>query len=292
MLQLSRPLAGGSLSLPFGPAPQVLAEPSGWGVKDDVGWLRRRNLAFPGAASFPHFHNAQDWSGPEGTPLLAPADGRIVTRTTSYPDGARYISLEIAPGVRAYHWHLLDWANSTAGKEVGRGDVIAHMGSTGWSTGPHTHFEVRVDIPGQGTFYYNPVRLLEGGDLGITPDGFIEYVTQGGLPVNLATDIPTELVDVAAGTSPVDSVNGKVLIPNWAGAPNVGRYAKDVGAGRSLVRLNLGDDAHPDLHAAYVPNDHVIEPAPPATGDVATAQKAAADAVAKAAATEAAKYGG
>lgn len=186
-IQLRKPLAGGSVTQEFGPPAPVVAlrEPLGYVGRDDHGFLRRAVSNYPGATYYDHFHDALDWAAPLGTPLLAPADGKIV-RVATWTDGNRYLAVEIAPGVQAWYWHCQDWADSVVGKTVRRGAVVAHMGSTGNSTGSHVHFEVRVLL--EGTWYwYNPARLLEGGDLAISAAGYVvpASAAPGGDPMLL-----------------------------------------------------------------------------------------------------------
>ena len=59
-------------------------------------------------------------------------------------------------GVETRYGHM-SRSNVVAGQHVQRGDVIGYVGSTGLSTGPHLHYEVRID--GQAV---DPIRTLSG----------------------------------------------------------------------------------------------------------------------------------
>ena len=82
-----------------------------------------------------------------GKPILAADDGKVVFTQTSYVPGRGYgiyLILDHGGGVTSLYGHTCG-LNVKMGQKVKRGQTIAYVGSTGWSTGPHLHFEVRVD---------------------------------------------------------------------------------------------------------------------------------------------------
>ncbi len=82
-----------------------------------------------------------------GKPILAADDGKVVFTQTSYVPGRGYgiyLILDHGGGVTTLYGHTCG-LNVKMGQKVKRGDTIAYVGSTGWSTGPHLHFEVRVN---------------------------------------------------------------------------------------------------------------------------------------------------
>lgn len=90
------------------------------------------------------FHNGTDFRAPCGTPMRAPANGRVISRYWSSVYGHRlFIGLGMVNGR-----YLTAVFNHASGYRVGvgatvrRGQVIGYSGSTGWSTGCHLHFEV------------------------------------------------------------------------------------------------------------------------------------------------------
>ena len=89
------------------------------------------------------FHNAVDIGIPEGTPILAGHDGRVVTASYDADGYGWYITLEGKNGLSTRYAHNSALLVS-AGQEVKKGETIAKSGNTGNSTGPHLHFEVRV----------------------------------------------------------------------------------------------------------------------------------------------------
>ena len=88
-------------------------------------------------------HSGVDLAAPYGSPIVATADGVIGTAGWSGGYGL-LISISHGDGVQTRYGHL-SRLNVAAGQQVRRGDVIGFVGSTGQSTGPHVHYEVRVN---------------------------------------------------------------------------------------------------------------------------------------------------
>lgn len=86
------------------------------------------------------FHRGLDISGPTGTPVKAPADGVVIKAAR---DGGYGNTLYIShgDGIVTRFGHLSAF-KAAPGQKVRRGDVVALMGSTGRSTGPHLHYEI------------------------------------------------------------------------------------------------------------------------------------------------------
>ncbi|WP_347302287.1 M23 family metallopeptidase [Croceibacterium sp. TMG7-5b_MA50] len=87
-------------------------------------------------------HNGVDLAAPTGTPVYAPADG-LVSRADAWGSYGNYIALEHGGDLQTRFGHLSGFA-VTAGERVTKGQLIGYVGSTGRSTGPHLHYEVRV----------------------------------------------------------------------------------------------------------------------------------------------------
>jgi murein DD-endopeptidase MepM/ murein hydrolase activator NlpD len=96
-------------------------------------------------------HNAVDISSAVGQPVRAPADGIVIKAEWANGYG-NVIYISHGYGYSTRYGHLASY-NARAGQRVKRGDVIGYVGSTGRSTGPHLHYEVRVNN--------NPVNPLE-----------------------------------------------------------------------------------------------------------------------------------
>ena len=87
-------------------------------------------------------HKGIDMASPVGTPVHAPADG-IIGKAEWFSSYGLYIQLEHGGELQTRYGHL-SRLNVAAGQFVRKGDVIGYVGSTGRSTGPHLHYEVRV----------------------------------------------------------------------------------------------------------------------------------------------------
>jgi murein DD-endopeptidase MepM/ murein hydrolase activator NlpD len=98
-------------------------------------------------------HEGLDIANRIGTPVIAPADG-IVSDTGKDSAYGNVIVISHGFGINSRFLHLSKILVSP-GQRVKRGDKIAEVGTTGKSTGPHLHYEVRVNgIP------VNPVRYI------------------------------------------------------------------------------------------------------------------------------------
>jgi murein DD-endopeptidase MepM/ murein hydrolase activator NlpD len=88
-------------------------------------------------------HQGIDLAAPTGTPVYATADG-IVGRADWYSSYGLFISINHGAALETRYAHLSRLAVA-AGDSVKKGDLIGYVGSTGRSTGPHLHYEVRVE---------------------------------------------------------------------------------------------------------------------------------------------------
>ena len=91
----------------------------------------------------PYFHRGIDIASVEGSPVLASADGKVVWTGYDERGYGNLVVLDHGYGLRTYYAHLLKITTET-GKSVKKGEAIALVGSTGRSTGPHLHYEVRI----------------------------------------------------------------------------------------------------------------------------------------------------
>jgi murein DD-endopeptidase MepM/ murein hydrolase activator NlpD len=87
-------------------------------------------------------HDGVDLAAPYGTPVVAAADGRVVTAGWRGGYG-REVKLSSPGGIETIYGHMSRLAVAV-GASVQRGQVIGYVGSTGLSTGPHLHYEVHV----------------------------------------------------------------------------------------------------------------------------------------------------
>lgn len=102
------------------------------------------------------FHSGIDLAAPEGTAVYACLGGTVLVAAADETYG-NYIILQHSGGMQSVYAHLSQYAEGMKekGRFVAAGDVIGYVGTTGASTGPHLHFEIRT---GNGTT--DPASLL------------------------------------------------------------------------------------------------------------------------------------
>jgi murein DD-endopeptidase MepM/ murein hydrolase activator NlpD len=90
-------------------------------------------------------HTGVDWAAPYGTPIVSAGDGVVVS--AGWVSGYGYLTrIRHANGYESAYAHQTRFApNIEAGTVVHQGQVIGYVGSTGLSTGPHLHYEVRIN---------------------------------------------------------------------------------------------------------------------------------------------------
>lgn len=102
---------------------------------------------------FSRYHPAVDIAASIGTPVYSPADG-IVSKVGEDKRYGKYLEINHPNGYSTFYGHL-EKVLVIEGWQVKEGDLIARVGNTGVSTGPHLHFEVRRNrIP------VNPAKLI------------------------------------------------------------------------------------------------------------------------------------
>ncbi len=101
-------------------------------------------------------HEGMDFSAEIGTPVMSAADG-VVVSASYHPEFGNMIDIDHGDGLISRYAHLSE-INVVPGKLVKRGEGIGTVGTTGRSTGPHLHFEVRMMGVAQ-----NPAAFLKQG---------------------------------------------------------------------------------------------------------------------------------
>ncbi|MEA5453009.1 M23 family metallopeptidase [Leptolyngbya sp. CCNP1308] len=107
------------------------------------------------------FHSGTDLAAPMGTPVLATRAGRVSVSDFLGGYGLTVIMRHDDDKLESRYAHLSQLAVE-AGEWVEQGEVIGLVGSTGTSTGPHLHFELR-QLTGEGWVAVDPVEVLEYG---------------------------------------------------------------------------------------------------------------------------------
>jgi len=135
------------------------AAPNLWPVEGQVtGSFGERIDPFNGEGAF---HSGVDIGSSYGTPVVAPADG-VVMLTETLGGYGKTIMVDHGNGISTRYGHLSGYA-VTAGQHVHRGDVIGYVGESGRSTGPHLHYEVRINNTPVNPYKYLRITLAHSG---------------------------------------------------------------------------------------------------------------------------------
>jgi murein DD-endopeptidase MepM/ murein hydrolase activator NlpD len=134
-LALSWPMVAFQITQPFGPSTVTLEPPYG---------------------PYKHFHTGVDLAAALGTPVMAAAGGIVVAVGHTSTGYGNYVVIAHGGGIATLYGHLLQ-TNANIGDPVVRGQVIGVEGSTGFSTGPHLHFELRINDQVVDPMPYLPV---------------------------------------------------------------------------------------------------------------------------------------
>lgn len=130
--------------------------PSIWPVEgESTDSFGVRGNPFGGGSS--EFHSGQDIAAPRGTPVFAPADGTVVEADWQNGYGQTVV-IDHGKGLTTRYGHLSK-IEVAAGQELKRGVELGQVGSTGRSTGPHLHYEVRIGDMAVSPQHYLPARF-------------------------------------------------------------------------------------------------------------------------------------
>jgi murein DD-endopeptidase MepM/ murein hydrolase activator NlpD len=89
-------------------------------------------------------HKGVDYAAPSGTPIHAAGDGVIKFRGWMNGYG-NFVIIQHNGQISTAYGHMSRFANERVGQHVHQGDVIGYVGMTGLATGPHLHYEFRVN---------------------------------------------------------------------------------------------------------------------------------------------------
>lgn len=135
--------------------PAMVTSPFGWRVHPIFGSVR--------------MHTGTDLSAPMGTPVVAAYSGRVTVSDFLGGYGLTVVLQHSDQGAETLYGHLSE-IFVRSGETVQQGEVIGRVGSTGNSTGPHLHFEMR-QASGNGWVAVNAGTLLQSAVANIR-DGF------------------------------------------------------------------------------------------------------------------------
>lgn len=129
-------------------------------IADSFGWPLAGIMSSP--FGLKRFYNDQprrphggiDIAAPEGTPIIAPADG-VVVETGDYFFNGNCVFIEHGLGLQTFYAHM-SRIDVTPGERISKGQVIGAVGQTGRVTGPHLHWSI-----GLNATWINPLLLLD-----------------------------------------------------------------------------------------------------------------------------------
>jgi murein DD-endopeptidase MepM/ murein hydrolase activator NlpD len=113
------------------------------------------------------FHKGVDIGSPDGTPVHAPASGRVIKADMGNGYG-REIEIDHGNGIVTVYGHLQGY-NVIAGQTVVKGQVIGYVGHSGRTTGSHLHYEVQIRGTAVNPHKYLRTTMAQLG--GLTPGG-------------------------------------------------------------------------------------------------------------------------
>jgi murein DD-endopeptidase MepM/ murein hydrolase activator NlpD len=89
-------------------------------------------------------HRGVDYAAPTGTPIIAAGDGRIIQRGSNGGYG-NSVTIQHGGNITTLYAHLSRFAQPRRGERVQQGQIIGYVGQTGLATGPHLHYEYRLN---------------------------------------------------------------------------------------------------------------------------------------------------
>ena len=103
------------------------------------------------------FHTGQDITAAPGTPVVAAANGSVTF--AGWKNGyGQLVEIDHGHGLTTRYGHLSK-IETTIGQEIARGEPLGRVGSTGRSTGPHLHYEVRINDTPVNPLAYLPTQV-------------------------------------------------------------------------------------------------------------------------------------
>jgi murein DD-endopeptidase MepM/ murein hydrolase activator NlpD len=216
------------------------ASPAVWPVVGRItGAFGKRTDPFNGEGAF---HRGVDISAAYGEPVVAPADGQVVY--ADFINGyGRTTVLKHGHGMTTLYGHLASFA-VIAGQEVRRGDVIGYVGLSGRSTGPHLHYEVRInDVPVNPHKYLHVMPAHRGSTL---VDASTSRESKPKSQPRVSQQISIIPTQNSAGTAPTSDKS--------TGLPRITGIRHWSSSGASTVVLNLRYPVHYEAHRLTGPD--------------------------------------
>jgi murein DD-endopeptidase MepM/ murein hydrolase activator NlpD len=117
-------------------------------------------------------HTGVDYAAPTGTPIVAAGDGKVTWQGWKGGYG-NCIILDHGRGYTTLYGHMSRYGRYHVGSHVDQGTTIGYVGMTGMATGPHLHYEFRIN--GE---YHNPLSVTMPKPLPLTGAALASFRTQ------------------------------------------------------------------------------------------------------------------
>jgi murein DD-endopeptidase MepM/ murein hydrolase activator NlpD len=89
-------------------------------------------------------HKGVDYAARTGTPIMAAGDGRVAF--VGWRNGyGRAVIIDHGQGRSTLYGHMSAWGKEKQGQHVSQGSIIGYVGASGLATGPHLHYEFRIN---------------------------------------------------------------------------------------------------------------------------------------------------
>jgi murein DD-endopeptidase MepM/ murein hydrolase activator NlpD len=125
------------------------------------------------------YHSGVDYALPVGAPVQAPAGGRVIFADTLRLRG-NVVIVDHGRGVMTAYFHL-DRIDVTVGQQVAAGESLGAVGNTGLSSGPHLHWDLRVNgvpVDSPDDWCGHKRSILGSGGALTPPDPKIELISR------------------------------------------------------------------------------------------------------------------
>jgi murein DD-endopeptidase MepM/ murein hydrolase activator NlpD len=140
-------------------------------------------------------HRGIDYAAPPGTPVVAAGEGRVVRVESNHYASGNYVVLQHGETYQTKYLHLSRFARGMrTGRRVDQGDVIGYVGSTGWATGPHLHYEFLVH-----GVHRNPRTVDLPKALPIVEEERTRFLAATGALVAMLETTPDQQIALAPG---------------------------------------------------------------------------------------------
>ncbi|HEY9869350.1 MAG TPA: M23 family metallopeptidase, partial [Candidatus Obscuribacterales bacterium] len=100
-----------------------------------------------------YFHSGLDYAAPTGTPVKAPARGKVILAARGFRLHGNTVALDHGQGVVTFYLHLAK-VLVKPGQVVKAGQVVGRVGQSGRASGPHLHFSLYVQEVAANPFYW------------------------------------------------------------------------------------------------------------------------------------------